>query len=161
VFNRLHDQHPQPPASFQGRQRNRPTCRGSILDADPPAQGVNIAGRMTSRLKIDRSTGIERHQCADRERSRNRGNQAFNAIFVPYPTALKIRQLNNTHRDSANLTVWAPCWQNDCATRGPVSWIDSIGGLLPWASSSPSTARCGWRCGTTSRPIADTPNGPA
>src|SRR6266436_6771848 len=35
--NRLHDQHPQPPASFQSRQRNRPTCRGSILDADPPA----------------------------------------------------------------------------------------------------------------------------
>src|SRR6266481_9721777 len=35
--NRLHDQHPQPPASLQSRQRNRPTCRGSILDADPPA----------------------------------------------------------------------------------------------------------------------------
>jgi hypothetical protein len=35
--NRLHDQHPQPPAPFQSRQRNRPICRGSILDADPPA----------------------------------------------------------------------------------------------------------------------------
>ena len=34
--NRLHDQHPQPPASFQSRQRNRPIDRGSILDADPP-----------------------------------------------------------------------------------------------------------------------------
>jgi hypothetical protein len=27
----------------------RPICRGSILDADPPAQGVNIAGQMTIR----------------------------------------------------------------------------------------------------------------
>src|SRR5260221_9844727 len=45
--NRLHDKHPQPPASFESRQPNRPTYRGSILDADPPAQGVNIAGRMT------------------------------------------------------------------------------------------------------------------
>ena len=35
--NRLHDQHPRPPASLQSRQRNRPICRGSILDADPPA----------------------------------------------------------------------------------------------------------------------------
>ena len=35
--NRLHDQHPPPPASFQSRQRNRPNWRGSILDADPPA----------------------------------------------------------------------------------------------------------------------------
>ena len=25
----------------------QPIYRGSILDADPPAQGVNIAGRMT------------------------------------------------------------------------------------------------------------------
>jgi hypothetical protein len=29
--NRLHDQHPRPPASFQSRQRNRPIDRGSIL----------------------------------------------------------------------------------------------------------------------------------
>ncbi|WP_210268585.1 MULTISPECIES: hypothetical protein, partial [unclassified Bradyrhizobium] len=28
--NRLHDQHPQPPASFQSRQRNRPNWRGRI-----------------------------------------------------------------------------------------------------------------------------------
>src|ERR1700752_5303097 len=35
--NRLHDQHPPPPALLRSRQRNRPTCRGSILDADPPA----------------------------------------------------------------------------------------------------------------------------
>src|SRR5882762_5748096 len=47
--NRLHDKHPRPPASFESRQPNRPTYRGSILDADPPAQGVNIAGRMTPR----------------------------------------------------------------------------------------------------------------
>src|SRR6202795_1197511 len=51
--NRLHDQHSQPPASLQSRQRNRPTCRGSILDADPPAQGVNIAGRMTMGSGLD------------------------------------------------------------------------------------------------------------
>ncbi len=48
--NRLHELHPQPTASVQSRQRNRPTDRGSILDADPPAQGVNIAGRMTQRV---------------------------------------------------------------------------------------------------------------
>jgi len=36
--NHLHDQHPQPPASFQSRQRNSPTYGGSILDADPPAR---------------------------------------------------------------------------------------------------------------------------
>ena len=35
--NRLHDQHLPPPALLRSRQRNRPTCRGSILDADPPA----------------------------------------------------------------------------------------------------------------------------
>src|SRR5216683_8069901 len=45
--NRLHDQHPPPPAPFESRQRNSPTYRGSILDADPPAQGVKIACRMT------------------------------------------------------------------------------------------------------------------
>jgi hypothetical protein len=28
--NRLHDQHPRPPASFESRQRNRPTCRGQF-----------------------------------------------------------------------------------------------------------------------------------
>jgi hypothetical protein len=35
-------------ASNQSEQRNRPTFRGSILDADPPAQGVKIARRMTT-----------------------------------------------------------------------------------------------------------------
>src|SRR6266852_2633108 len=38
---------PPPPAWNQSEQRIRPTCRGSILDADPPAQGVKIARRMT------------------------------------------------------------------------------------------------------------------
>jgi hypothetical protein len=33
--------------SNQSEQRNRPTVRGSILDADPPAQGVKIARRIT------------------------------------------------------------------------------------------------------------------
>src|SRR5260221_3556684 len=54
--NRLHDKHPQPPASFESRQPNRPTYRGSILDADPPAQGVNIAGRMTPERLHDEIT---------------------------------------------------------------------------------------------------------
>src|SRR6202035_203082 len=49
--NRRHDKHPQPPASFESRQPNRPTYRGSILDADPLAQGVNIAGRMTRKSR--------------------------------------------------------------------------------------------------------------
>jgi hypothetical protein len=59
--NRLHDQHPQPPASFQSRQRNRPICRGSILDADPPAQGVNIAGRMTLEHRVIRHYAFARY----------------------------------------------------------------------------------------------------
>src|SRR5262249_43337152 len=45
--NRFHDQH-SPTTRFESkRERIRPTCRGSILDADPPAQGVNIARRIT------------------------------------------------------------------------------------------------------------------
>jgi hypothetical protein len=34
--------------SNQSEQRIRPTFRGSILDADPPTQGVKIARRMTT-----------------------------------------------------------------------------------------------------------------
>src|SRR5262249_10752340 len=46
--NRLHDQHP-PTTRFESkRERIRSTCRGSILDADPPVQGVNIARRITA-----------------------------------------------------------------------------------------------------------------
>src|SRR5271169_4962404 len=41
---------PSPLAWNQSEQRIRPTFRGSILDADPPAQGVKIARRMTWRL---------------------------------------------------------------------------------------------------------------
>src|SRR5439155_25162455 len=33
--------------SNQSEHRNRPTFRGSILDADPPTQGVKIARRIT------------------------------------------------------------------------------------------------------------------
>ncbi len=40
--NRLHDQHPPPPAPFESRQRNSPTYGGSILDADPPVQGSKL-----------------------------------------------------------------------------------------------------------------------
>ncbi|MGN6310703.1 MAG: metallophosphoesterase, partial [Xanthobacteraceae bacterium] len=37
-----------PTTCFMTKQAaQQPTCRGSILDADPPAYGVNIAGRMT------------------------------------------------------------------------------------------------------------------
>ena len=38
---------PPPPALNQSRQRISPNGRGSILDADPPAQGVKIARRIT------------------------------------------------------------------------------------------------------------------
>jgi hypothetical protein len=45
----IHCQHsPSLLASNQSEQRIRPTFRGSILDADPPTQGVKIARRMTS-----------------------------------------------------------------------------------------------------------------
>src|SRR5712675_2428089 len=42
---------PSPPASNQSEQRIRPNGRGSILDADNPAQGVKIARRNTSTLE--------------------------------------------------------------------------------------------------------------
>ena len=46
--NRLHNQHPQPPASLQSRQRNSPIYRGSIFGRRSPPQGVNFACRMTA-----------------------------------------------------------------------------------------------------------------
>src|SRR5215469_15831265 len=47
--NRLHCQHsPSLLDSNRSEQRSRPIFRGSILDADPPAQGVKIARRMTA-----------------------------------------------------------------------------------------------------------------
>src|SRR5215210_4146451 len=39
---------PPPPASNQSEQRIKPIRRGSILDADPLAQGVNFARRITA-----------------------------------------------------------------------------------------------------------------
>src|ERR1700686_3024083 len=45
--NRLHNQHPSPPASRQSRQPNKSEIRGSILDADPPPQGVTFPRRNT------------------------------------------------------------------------------------------------------------------
>src|SRR6266852_1537414 len=61
--------HPPPPAPFESRQRNSPTYRGSILDADPPAQGVKIACRMTvdrtlhdsGNLQLRIQSGLERN----------------------------------------------------------------------------------------------------
>src|SRR5689334_14755044 len=47
--DRLHNQHPPPPTSNRGRQPTNHTFRGSILDADPPTQGVRIARRITKR----------------------------------------------------------------------------------------------------------------
>src|SRR5580693_5099002 len=46
--NRLHNQHPPPPASESREQPNRAETGGSILDADSPAQGVKIARRNTA-----------------------------------------------------------------------------------------------------------------
>src|SRR5271168_3308181 len=50
--NRLHNQHPQPPASQSRGQPNRAATGGSILDADSPAQGVNFARRNTPKPRI-------------------------------------------------------------------------------------------------------------
>src|SRR6266480_2144530 len=44
---------PPPLAWNQSEQRIRPTCKGSILDADPPAQGVKIARRITVEGIVD------------------------------------------------------------------------------------------------------------
>ena len=46
--NRLHNQHPLPPASRQSRQTTKPEIGGSILHADDAPQGVNFARRNTS-----------------------------------------------------------------------------------------------------------------
>ena len=43
--DRLHNQHPPPPASRQSRQPTKPEIGGSILDADDAPQGVNFARR--------------------------------------------------------------------------------------------------------------------
>ncbi len=45
--DRLHNQHPPPPASRQSRQPIKPRIGGSILDADDAPQGVNFARRNT------------------------------------------------------------------------------------------------------------------
>src|SRR5271157_2461771 len=45
--DRLHNQHPPPPASRQSRQPNKSEIRGSILAADPPPQGVTFPRRNT------------------------------------------------------------------------------------------------------------------
>src|SRR5271166_1901893 len=45
--DRLHDKHPPPPASEPSRQPADQHSGGSILDADPPDQGVKIARRNT------------------------------------------------------------------------------------------------------------------
>src|ERR1700724_937899 len=42
-------------ASNQSEQRNRPAFRGSILDADPPTQGVKIARRITGWVSKNRT----------------------------------------------------------------------------------------------------------
>src|SRR5208283_1150365 len=47
--DRLHNQHPPPPASRQSRQTTKPEIGGSILDADDAPQGVNFARRNTAR----------------------------------------------------------------------------------------------------------------
>ena len=45
--DRLHNQHPPPPASCQSRQTNKSKIGGSILDADPLPQGVTFPRRIT------------------------------------------------------------------------------------------------------------------
>src|SRR6516164_3025776 len=50
--NSLHDQHPPAiPLRIKAGSLQRPHFRGSILDADPPAQGVNFARRITTVVK--------------------------------------------------------------------------------------------------------------
>src|SRR5579872_2872396 len=47
--DRLHNQHPRRPLRIKSGQPIRSGFRGSILDADPPAQGVKFARRNTTR----------------------------------------------------------------------------------------------------------------
>ena len=50
--DRLHDKHPPPPASEPSRQPAAEGSGGSILDADPLAQGVKIARRNTVQHRL-------------------------------------------------------------------------------------------------------------
>src|ERR1700733_1054526 len=56
--DRLHSQHPSPPASRQSGQPIQPKIGGSILDADHPHQGVNFPRRNT-RLRTSRARFLE------------------------------------------------------------------------------------------------------
>src|SRR5271166_3437713 len=47
-----------------------------------------------SRLEIDRTACLQRHQGADREGGRYRGDEALNPILIPHPASLKIGKLN-------------------------------------------------------------------
>ena len=59
--NRLHNQHPPPPASKKREACMGHTHGGSILDADPPAQGVKIARRITPQTSVcDQGIGAYR-----------------------------------------------------------------------------------------------------
>src|SRR5215208_7493956 len=58
--NRLHCQH-SPTTCFESKQAaHQAHWRGSILDADPPAQGVKIARRMTVGLFVARGDASKR-----------------------------------------------------------------------------------------------------
>ncbi|WP_366071621.1 sigma-70 family RNA polymerase sigma factor [Nitrobacter sp.] len=70
----------------------QPTCRGSILDADPPAYGVNFACRMTHNpaaylFRVARNLGID-HQRRERVLRRvDLSAEDFAAIIDPTPSA--------------------------------------------------------------------------
>src|SRR5271155_3449520 len=75
--DRLHDKHPPPPASEPSRQPADQHSGGSILDADPPDQGVKIARRNTHQGDVARLEAMLRSGClrAGRESHEDQSTQ--------------------------------------------------------------------------------------
>nr|BFF12257.1 hypothetical protein GCM10025699_35600 [Microbacterium flavescens] len=55
--------------------------------------GVDGSTLKHARLELDCATGLECHHRADGEAARHRGDEAPNALLVPHPASLKVRQL--------------------------------------------------------------------
>ena len=81
--DRLHNQHPPPPASCQSRQTNKSKIGGSILDADPPPQGVTFPRRITFMGDLSLRASIpDARRCRDDAQNNSccrRDNQLCNA----------------------------------------------------------------------------------
>src|ERR1700691_4237479 len=84
---------PPPLAWNQSEQRIRSTCRGSILDADPPAQGVKIARRMTAELSAIAIQELAPYSEKDQGRVRIEGPQVLLEPNTALAVAVTLHEL--------------------------------------------------------------------